>query len=208
MSIKTKAKVVFFFTLIPYFLIYFIIQSVVTTGDYNFLTYFDEIIPFNPHFVWIYHTIIPMIAITLIILIKSKDLFLSTIVAFLLATAVLFLFYIFFPSFYPRENFIDNSSISGFLVEITRKIDGAQNTFPSSHVTFSWLITFFVGLSTCVKKNKWIYRGYFVWALLISLSTLAIKQHFIVDVFSGIILAFLCYLVSKKIVFVRLSKAN
>ena len=207
MSIKTKAKVVFFFTILPYFLIYFIIQSLVTTNDYNFLTYVDEIIPFNPHFIWIYHTIIPVITLTLIFLIKRKDLFLSSIVAFLLATAILFLFYIFFPSFYPRESFVDNSTISGFLVEFTRKIDGAQNTFPSSHVTFSWLVTFLIGLSACAKTNKWLYMAYFIWATLISFSTLVIKQHFIVDVFSGIALAFLCYLISKKMVFERISEA-
>ena len=167
----------------------------------------DELIPFNPHFIWIYHTIIPVIALTLVYLIKRKDLFLSSIVAFLLATAVLFFFYIFFPSFYPRDAFVDNSTISGVLVEATRRIDGAQNTFPSSHVTFSWLITFFISISACAKKNKWIYKGYFIWAILISLSTLTLKQHFIVDVVSGIILALLCYLLSKKIVFERMSEA-
>jgi len=206
--IGVKAKVVFFFTLLPYFLIYFIIQAYITTGDYSFITWADELIPFNPHFVWVYHTIIPVVGVTLIFLIQRRELFLSAIAAFLLAIVTLFIFYIFFPSFYPRENFIDNSSISGFLLECTRRIDGAQNTFPSSHVTFSWLITFFVGLSIYVKKNRWLYMGYLIWALLISFSTLAIKQHFVVDVFSGMLLAYLSYFISKKVVFERLTNSN
>jgi len=189
-------------------LIYFAIQSFVTVSGYNLLTDFDKFIPFNSHFIWIYHTFLPVILVTLIFMLKKKELFFSAIFSLLIATIILSIFYIFFPSFYPRDNFVDNSTFSGFLVEITRKIDGAQNTFPSSHVTFSWLMVFFIGLSACAKKNKWIYIGYFIWALLISISTLTIKQHYIIDVFSGIGLALLCYYFSKAIVFDRLAHSN
>lgn len=208
MSLQAKTKVVFLYTLLPCMLIYFAIQSFVTVSGYNLLTDFDKFIPFNSHFIWIYHTFLPVILVTLIFMLKKKELFFSAIFSLLIATIILSIFYIFFPSFYPRDNFVDNSTFSGFLVEITRKIDGAQNTFPSSHVTFSWLMVFFIGLSACAKKNKWIYIGYFIWALLISISTLTIKQHYIIDVFSGIGLALLCYYFSKAIVFDRLAHSN
>jgi len=206
-SVQTRAKVVFF-SFLPYFLVYYLVQTFITTSDYNFLTEIDKSIPFNPHFVWVYLTMIPVVGITLIFLIKRKDLFLSAIVAFLIATVILSFFYILLPAFYPRDGFVDNSTISGFLVELTKKLDGAQNTFPSSHVTFSWLITFFIGLSACAKKNKWLRIGFLIWASLITLSTLAIKQHFIVDALSGILLAYLCYIFSKKMVFEGLLKTN
>ena len=209
MSVQAKTKVVFLFTLLPYMIIYFAIQSCISAGnDYNLLTELDKIIPFNSHFVWIYHTFIPVIVTTLIFMIKKKELFLSAIGSLLMATVVLSLFYIFFPSFYPRDGFVDNSTISGFLVELTRKIDGAQNTFPSTHVTFSWLMVFFIGLASCAKKNKWIYFAYFIWAALVSISTLTIKQHYVIDVLSGVLLAYFCYRISKTIVFDRLVASN
>ena len=207
-SVQAKTKVVFLFTLLPYLIVYFAIQSCVTVSNYSLLTDFDKLIPFNSHFVWIYHTFLPVIITTLIFMIKKKELFFSAIVALSMATIILSIFYIFFPSFYPREDFIDNSTLSGFLLELTRKIDGAQNTFPSSHVTFSWLMVFFIGLTACAKKNKWIYIGYFIWASLVSISTLTIKQHYIIDVFSGIALAYLCYYFSKTIVFDRFAHSN
>ena len=209
MSVQAKTKVVFLFTLLPYMIIYFAIQSCVSTGNsYDLLTNLDQAIPFNSHFVWVYHTFLPVIVATLIFMIKKKELFLSAIGSLLMATMILSFFYIFFPSFYPRDAFVDNSTLSGFLVELTRKIDGAQNTFPSTHVTFSWLMVFFIGLSSCAKKNKWIYFAYFLWASLISISTLTIKQHYIIDVLSGALLAYFCYQISKTFVFDRLVTSN
>ena len=103
------------------------------------------------------------------------------------------LFYAFFPAFYPRDIHTE-ASVSGFLVDITRAIDGSNNTFPSGHVTFAWLLVFFVGLSNFAKKHKWIQPAYILWAFLLSISTLVLKQHFIIDVFSGVTLAVICYL--------------
>ena len=112
------------------------------------------------------------------------------------------LFYTFFPAFYPRDGYTD-SSLSGFLVEITRNIDGSNNTFPSTHVTFAWLMVFFIGLSNFSLKHKWIQSVYVLWAILISVSTLVLKQHFVVDVFSGIALATMCYFLGKHLVYER-----
>ena len=199
MSVQEKTKVFFLLTLLPFALIYFAIQYFVTGAGYNLLTDLDHAIPFNSHFIWIYHTFIPVIAVTLIFLLKKKDLFIRATAALLIATIILAFFYIVFPSFYPRGNFIDTQSISGYVVDLTRQLDGAHNTFPSSHVTFSWLATFFISLSACAKRNSWIKVGYIVWAILISISTLAVKQHYIVDVLAGFALAYVCFHLARKL---------
>jgi membrane-associated phospholipid phosphatase len=187
---------------------YFGIQLLLTANKYNFLISFDHIIPFVPEFVWIYHTLLPVILITMFSFVTKKKVFLSAFTAYMIASVVLSAFYISFPSFYPRENFTDSSSISGFLVELTRAIDGANNTFPSGHVTFAWILAFFINLTQRAKKHTWIRMAYYTWAILISFSTLALKQHFIVDVLSGVLLASICYFLSKNIIFKRLQTAN
>lgn len=198
MSVQEKTKVFFLITLLPFAFIYFVIQYFVTGAGYNLLIDLDHVIPFNPHFIWVYHTFLPVVAITLIFLLKKKALFIKATVALLMATIILASFYIIFPSFYPRDNFVDSSSLSGFIVELTRRLDGAQNTFPSSHVTFSWLAAFFINLSAYAQKNSWIKVGYIVWAILISVSTLAVKQHYIVDVLAGFMLAAACFYIAKN----------
>ena len=98
---------------------YFGIQLLLTVNKYNFLISFDYAIPFIPEFVWIYHTLLPVILITMFSFVVKKKIFLSAFTAYMIASVTLSAFYILFPSFYPRENFIDSSSISGFLVELS-----------------------------------------------------------------------------------------
>ena len=207
MSNGTKAKYLTLFIIFN-FVTYFGIQLLFTVSEYNFLITLDHAIPFVPQFVWVYHTLIPVILITMFSFVSRKEVFFSAFTAYMIASVTLSIFYVLFPSFYPRESFVDPSSISGWLVELTRMIDGANNTFPSGHVTFSWLLAFFVGLTQYAKSRLWIRTVYYIWAILITLSTLALKQHFIVDVLSGILLAGMCYFLSKNIIFKQLQTAN
>ena len=207
MTIKAKAKYVFLTTL-PYMIIYFLLQSaLVINTNYNLITDLDKLIPFVPEFIWIYHSIIPIFLLTTVILIEKKSVFFTAIVSIVLASVVMLLFYTFFPAFYPRDIHTE-ASISGFLVDLTRAIDGPNNTFPSGHVTFAWLLVFFIGLSNFAKQHKWIQPAYILWAFLLSISTVVLKQHFIIDVFSGVTLAIICYFLAKHIVFERVLVTN
>ena len=141
MSLVTKTKYLILFIFLN-LVTYFGIQFFITVNEYDLLTQFDLNIPFIPEFVWVYHTLVPVIAVTMLVLVKKKELFLSAMGAFGVATLALSVFYIAFPSFYPRESFQATAGLSGFLLEWTRLIDGAHNTFPSGHVTFAWLLTF------------------------------------------------------------------
>ena len=201
MSTNAKAKYLFL-AMVPYFALYFLIQSLIQTGGYNLLTEMDLKIPFIPHFIWIYHTIIPVILATGLIVLQKRNIFLALIFASIFAGIVLCSFYVLFPAFYPREALADTTTMSGWLIEWTRAIDGPHNTFPSGHVTFAWLLVFFANLSQYVKENQWLRFVYILWAILISISTLTLKQHYIVDVISGFALASLIYFLSKRL-FVR-----
>ena len=202
MSTKVKAKYVFM-AFVPYFILYFLIQSVITVNHYNLLTFADTLIPFIPEFIWIYHTLIPVTLFTCLMLFQKKELFLSMTYSNVAAGTVLCLFYVFLPSFYPREAFVDTETLSGKLVELTRTIDGAHNTFPSGHVTFSWLLALYVGLSQKGKQHSILKYFYFCWAMLISISTLTLKQHFLFDVISGIILSTVIFYIFKNVYLFR-----
>ena len=70
-------------------------------------------------------------------------------------------------------------------------LDTPDNLFPSIHCLVSWLC--WIG----IRKNRRLPRGakvgILVWAVLICIATLTTKQHVIVDVFGGIVLAEVCY---------------
>ncbi len=198
MPLKVKARYLLL-AFLPYLILYFLIQSLIGTSEYNLLMGIDEKIPFIPPFIWVYHTMIPVVILTAVFLFQNRDIFLGLIFSFIFSGIVMCLFYIFFPSFYPRELFVDVSTVSGWLIEMTRFIDAPHNTFPSGHVTFAWLLLFFVNLSQYTRKYSWIKILYFSWAVLVSISTLTLKQHFIVDVISGIALATLSYYLCRKL---------
>lgn len=75
-------------------------------------------------------------------------------------------------------------------------VDAADNLFPSIHCLESWLC--FIGIRNRRETSRW-YQGFSgVAAALICVSTLLTKQHVIVDVIGGILLAELCFYVGKK----------
>ena len=197
MSVKAKIRYFLIFGLFS-FITYFSIQSVITTHEFNFLTSLDTSIPFVPSFIWIYHSLIPGIAVSMILLLKRKNVFLTTFFSLILATTILGLFHILLPSFYPRDG-ISVSDISTWLVALTRSIDGAHNTFPSAHVSFSWILVFATHDSVFAKRCKWAKTAYIIWASLISISTLTLKQHYIIDVASGFVLAYICYFLIQRL---------
>lgn len=200
MSAKVKAKYLLLFGIIN-FIFYFTIAALITTNEYNFLTPLDLKIPFIPEFIWVYHSFIPIIALSLIGLVKSKRIFLSAIGAFFTAMVILSLFYVFLPSYYPRDLWpTTTDTLSDWLLNLTRAIDAPNNTLPSGHNTFCWMIAFFMIPTTCAKKYNWMLPIYFIWAALITTSTLVLKQHYIVDAIAGIILAFMCYKFAMKVI--------
>jgi membrane-associated phospholipid phosphatase len=174
---------------------YFIIQNLVTTHQFDFLTELDEAIPLMPNYIWLYHTLLPGIAITMLSLFKTRKAFLTTFWASILATFIINFFYIFLTSFYPREVF-EITNMSEALLSATRELDGSNNTFPSGHVAFSWLMYIGITKSKIGNKIQGLKSLYLLWAIGISMSTLVLKQHYIADVICGILLAYVSYYVA------------
>jgi len=182
--------------LFAYLGLYVVIQAFVTTHEFDFITEFDNAIPLMPQHIWIYHSILPVILLTMLSLVQSRGLFLTTFWACVAATVVLNVSYLCFPSFYPRLEFEVNT-ISEAMLYLTRQVDASNNTFPSGHVTFAWIMFLGACKTELARRVEGIKALYLLWALGIALSTLTLKQHYLVDVFSGIVLAFISFYASR-----------
>jgi len=73
----------------------------------------------------------------------------------------------------------------------------ALNTCPSSHVAFAWLMFLAAGSTQWARKEPWLIGTSLLWAIGISLSTLTLKQHFIIDVVAGIAVAMVSFYLAK-----------
>lgn len=73
------------------------------------------------------------------------------------------------------------------LMRFLYSVDPADNLFPSLHCFISWLC--YIGIRLDKRFPLWYRLFSIVFALCVCISTLTTKQHVLVDVFAGIVLA-------------------
>ncbi len=86
-----------------------------------------------------------------------------------------------------------------FAIELVKSIYAAdsppRNVMPSMHVSVSWALMLAVLQSEGLKGKGIIKASAVIMSILISLSTVFIKQHSILDVFAGILTALLVFVI-------------
>ena len=114
----------------------------------------------------------------------------------LMSRLVCLLFFIFLPTTNVRPE-IMGDSISDQLTRFLYTIDKPTNLFPSIHCLVSWLC--FIGIRGAKNVHVGFKAFSLVSALLIMASTQFLKQHYIVDVISGVALGEICWFISGHI---------
>lgn len=108
----------------------------------------------------------------------------------LLAKAIIFLFYILLPTKMTRPA-LSGTGFWDLCLRFMYWIDEPNNLFPSLHCMIAWLCWLGVRGNAEVP-SLWRVTA-FVMALAVCFSTLAIRQHVLLDVFGGILLSEICY---------------
>lgn len=150
------------------------------------MTRFDESIPFLPETIWIYASEAGFV-LTAFLLNRcwvSLNIHLYSFMTLVVISCILFWLY---PTSYPRELYVLHSldpSLSERVLLGLWNLDKATNCLPSLHVS----LAFQIALGFMEERQKW-FPLMSIWCLIISISTLTIKQHYLLDVFAGILLA-------------------
>lgn len=113
---------------------------------------------------------------------------------FFLMTIVTNLTFFFYPVHYTREFYPLNES-SSFGMHLIRELDSPLNCFPSAHVAIV-----VVTLLALQKERPQYYLSFLIWAILICISTLTTKQHYLVDVIGGVLVGWICFRVSERLI--------
>ncbi|PFA69693.1 phosphoesterase [Bacillus sp. AFS015802] len=121
---------------------------------------------------------------------KDVSTFLKTLSIIVIGELICFVIYFYFQTTVPRPDVAGD----GLFVDLVRMIynhDQPYNAFPSIHV----LTTFAIILGNFNIKNKHSFHSVFVPIMgsLIIVSTLFVKQHFILDMISSIFLTAFIY---------------
>jgi len=146
----------------------------------------DRHIPLISGFIWPYLLcyVFPFLPL---IVVKDWHRFNKAILAALLANAAAFLVYFLLPIAFPRPELGTGFSDRVLALQIQYDFKPGANKLPSLHVTFAWIVYLL-----CRKQGLGRFREntILLTAALISVSTLFVKQHIVLDVVAGAAWAF------------------
>lgn len=156
------------------------------------LTIIDDSIPFMIWTIYPYFMLIALMYLPIFIK-NDKKLFLQSIESITIAVIINYTIFIFYPTVYDRPTFVPSNSLDSQLYTWLISIDTVANCFPSGHITSPFIAVYFY----CKYNKKWAIPLFLLFFLL-SLSILTIKQHYLWDLFGGLLTAAVGICVAKK----------
>jgi membrane-associated phospholipid phosphatase len=154
----------------------------------------DEKLPIVPIFVFPYlsfHLLAAFIVPYISYKVAGIKAFLVNGIAIIVGQIFLDLAYFLFQTEVPRPEVSDASPLNWILVHVIWGNDRPLNGFPSNHVTWSVIsIIALWRLRRKVKKTSYLLGA---WFLLIIPATVLLGQHFLIDIYGGVFVAFSVY---------------
>ena len=149
-------------------------------------TRFDQRIPFLPKFVWFYMTIYPIFLIPFLN-VRDRQFFKLMAYAYTTVMVICYTIFFVFPVAMDRPTF-EVVDLSTWALQKFYNNDPRVNCFPSTHVTMAMLASLML-----YEINR--AQGIFcvVLTLVISASTVLIKQHYVADVLVALVIAAIVY---------------
>jgi len=145
----------------------------------------DQQIPLIAAFIWPYEICYIFPFLPLFIL-KDWHRFNRALLAVMIANLLAFIVYVTFPIAYPKPVLGHGFSERILLLEYTYDFNPGANKLPSLHVAFTWIV-----FLACRKQRLSRLGDFLVLfvAILITFSTIFVKQHLIIDAVTGFLWA-------------------
>lgn len=160
----------------------------------------DNKIPFLPSFIYIYNLFYPFIFLAFYSLFqKDENNYYKGIVAGIIGYLICDIIYLYYPTIMPRLPLpATTNSITGLIVKITYFFDEpALNCFPSIHCLFCFQIIFSYLKTNLIETKKKI--PIIIFSSLIILSTVLVKQHYVLDIISALLVCITANLITDVI---------
>ena len=196
--IKTNKYVLLALYLPIYLISFFLIEKYVTGDFWVSYMWLDDYIPFCEYFIIPYVLWYPALFATGIYMLVKKDAeAFKRFMAFIICGfSISIIFCILVPNCQNlRPTVFAHNNIFTKLIKMIYAADTNTNVFPSVHVLGAIVIPLGVFDCSALKSKKFLRVISIILAILITASTVFIKQHSILDIFSAIILALILFLI-------------
>lgn len=173
---------------------------------YDFTTKLDNRIPFIKEWVVIYLVCYVFWAFNYILITREgEDKWFRFAFADILSRLICGIFFIILPTTNIRP-VVPGNDIFSRLMRFVYYMDRPSNLFPSIHCLVSWFC--FVGIRNSKKFPLWYKVFSCIFAILVCFSTQFTKQHYLIDVAGGILIAELCfYIACHTQIYLRIERA-
>ncbi len=181
--------------MVGYLIVFQFLEKTVTTNFHEIHIWIDDEIPFCEYFIIPYLMWFGFVAVTIVYFLFQDKKGYYKLITFLFTGMTIFLLvsYIYPNGHHLRPNVFARDNIFVDLVKMLYEADTDTNVLPSIHVYNS--IGCYIAISKCPKlrNKKWIQTGSFVVTVLIIMATMFLKQHSVIDVVAGMVMARIIY---------------
>jgi PAP2 superfamily. len=161
---------------------------------FDFTTAIDNRIPFVKEWVVIYLICYIFWMFNYILVTREGNEKLYRFVfADILSRLICGIIFMILPTTNIRPN-VPGNDLCAWLMRYVYHMDPPTNLFPSIHCVVSWFC--FIGIRKSEKVPRWYKVFSCIFAILVFASTQFTKQHYLIDVAGGILIAEICYYIA------------
>ena len=178
---------------LPVYLIgFFWVESYVPADSNYWVSYtpLDDLIPFVEYFVIPYYLWYPFMVVTgLYLLFRDAPAFSRYMLAIAFGFTASIIFFALFPNGQNlRPATFERDNIFTRMMALIYATDTNTNVLPSIHVVGSALVVFALFDAKPLKGRRfiWLKVGSILLAILITLATVFVKQHSVLDIYAGL----------------------
>lgn len=176
------------YTLFAIFVICLYIPLNKRKSKYYFESFLDKKIPLIPFFILPYLLYFIYIISSIVFFFQTEH-YVKFLQMIIVSSFINYFVWILFPNGSRRQEVKNKDFFSRLLIFI-RKLDNDSNACPSMHISLTMITSFFY-----IMIFPSLSYLFIIITILITVSVLFTKQHYIVDVLGGIISSYLAYLI-------------
>jgi len=148
----------------------------------------DRVVPLEPTWALVYGSLYLFLILLPVFVVRQEDQIRRTVLAYLMVWMVAYVCFLVYPTAAPRPAKVIGEGFVVWGLRFLYSSDPPYNCFPSLHVAHS-----FVSALTCYRVHRGVGIAAALCASLIGVSTLYTKQHYVIDVIAGMLLASVAY---------------
>ena len=158
----------------------------------------DNLFKFKGWWVWIYSGLYYPMIVLIVLTMEDMRHYNYTAMSFFLLLFMQMAFFRYYPVETPPEwrDFGESNTLSVRFMKFVQSYDDNTNCFPSMHVSVATLVALHMWANVGDMVGYWP----FLFPVLIALSALWTKQHYLVDVIAGAPLGWLAWFAYESVV--------